>query len=222
VRNTALSDNDWEVRIRAIRVLENLRDKDAMRALLLCLRDKRKEIRYYSSNALKSLKFKKSARPISNYLCTEPDDEIKTILIESLIALNDPGGYRGLKKIISGDNNEKIRVYTAYALGIINKKQSETLLCDSLTDRSKEVRAEICHSLVYFNNKRVINKLLDIINYDSDLYVRSAALFTLKKIGGESEILPLFDRYAIESDPVFKEQIRRVIRVLIKRKRGRR
>jgi len=42
--------------------------------------------------------------------------------------------------------------------------------------------------------------------------VRSAALYALKKINDRKSVIPLFDIYSTEKDPVFREQMRSVIR----------
>ncbi|MBN2039017.1 MAG: HEAT repeat domain-containing protein [Spirochaetes bacterium] len=216
VRNTAGDDESWEVRVRAIQVLESMYDKNSMHILLACLKDTHREIRYYSIKALKSLSFKASARPVSYGLYDESEDDIKMLMIDALISLKDAGGYKGLKKIISEDKNYRIRVFSAYSLGIIRKNYSELILLESIGDGTKEVRAEICNSLGYYKKKDVITRLLEVIGNDQERYVRSAALYSVLKIGGKFAISSLFDIYSIEKDPVFKEQVRFVLKKLIK------
>jgi len=47
---------------------------------------------------------------------------------------------------------------------------------------------------------------------EKSLYVRLAALYSLSKIGDRSSMLPLFDQYAVETDPVFREKLRFAVR----------
>lgn len=216
VRHTAASDESWEVRVRAIQVLENISDRKSMHVLLTCLKDDHREIRYYSIKALKKIGFKACARPVSFSLFNESENDIKMLMISTLIKLKDAGGFKGLKKIISEDNDYKVRIFSAYALGVIRKKYSESLLLLSLGDDIKEVRAEICHSLGYYKKKHVTTELLEVIGNDRERYVRSAALYSILKIGGKFAISPLFKIYASEKDPVFKEQIQFVLSRLIK------
>jgi HEAT repeat protein len=216
VRNSALSDNSWEVRVKAIQILENLLDRNSLYVLLTCLKDNEREVRYYSAKALNKLKFAESAVSVSVALFSESDDEIKNILMNTLIGLNDAGGYKGLRKVILKDDNYKMRVIASYALGRIKHNWSSSILLEGKNDKSKEVRAEICNSLGFYNDKNIIKELLEVVNNDSEEYVRSAALFSIKRLGAKYAVLPLFDRFNTEIDPVFKEQIRFVLRGLIK------
>jgi HEAT repeat protein len=216
VRNSALGDNSWEVRVKAIQILENLSDRNSLYVLLSCLKDSEREVRYFSSKALNKLKFAESAGSVSNALFSESDDEIKEILMNTLVALNNAGGYKGLRKIILKDDNYKMRVIASYALGRIKHSWSSLILLEGKNDKSKEVRAEICNSLGFYNDNNILKELIDVVNNDPELYVKSAALFSIKKMGAKYASLPLFDRYAKETDPVFKEQIRFVLRGLIK------
>ncbi|MBN2402505.1 MAG: HEAT repeat domain-containing protein [Spirochaetes bacterium] len=216
IRNLALNDSSWEVRVKAIQILESFLDRKSQYVLLTCLRDAEREVRYYSSKALNKLKFAGSAVPVSAALYSEPDDEIKEILMNTLIALNNGGGFKGLKNVLLKDDNYRMRILSSYALGRIKHKWSSLILLEAKNDASKEVRAEICNSLGFYNDKKIINELLDVVNNEPEAYVRSAALFSLKRMGSRQAVLPLFDRFTAENDPVVKEQIRFVLRGLIK------
>jgi HEAT repeat protein len=187
-----------------------------MQVLLTCLRDNNREVRYYSSKALYKLQFRASAMPLSLSLFAESDDEIKEYLINTMIAINDAGGYKGIRKILLQDENYRIRILASYALGRIKSNWSSSILLEGKSDKSKEVRAEICNSLGLYYDNNILKELIAFVNNDPETYVRSAALFSIKKIGMKAAILPLFDRYTAEIDPIFKEQIRFVLRALIK------
>lgn len=216
VRNSALGDTSWEVRIKAIQILEYLADNASMQVLLNCLRDANREVRYYSSKALYKLQFRASAMPLSLSLFAESDDEIKEYIINTMIAINDAGGYKGIRKILLQDENYRIRILASYALGRIKSNWSSSILLEGKSDKSKEVRAEICNSLGFYYDNNILKELIAFVNNDPETYVRSAALFSIKKIGMKAAILPLFDRYTAEIDPIFKEQIRFVLRALIR------
>jgi HEAT repeat protein len=227
VRNTALNDSSWEVRVKAIQILETLMDKDSLYVLLNCLKDSEREVRYYTAKALNKLLFKASAYSISLGLFAEQDDEIKEMLINTLIAINDAGGYKGLRKVLLSDPNYRMKVIASYALGQIRYNWSFPVLLEGKNDSSKEVRAEICNSLGYYFDKNIIRELIDIMNEDPEMYVRSAALFSIRRIGAKSgagsrnglimPVIPsLFDAYSVEQNPVFKEQIRIVLKEIMK------
>ncbi len=216
VRNSAINDASWEVRVKAIQILESLFDRNSLYVLLICLKDGEREVRYFSAKALKKLKFPNSAVPVSNALFSETEDDIKDMMMNTLIVLNDAGGHKGLRKIILKDDNYRMKITASYALGRIRHNWSSLILLEAKNDNSKEVRAEICNSLGFYNDKNILKELLDIVNNDPERYVRSAALFSIRRINSKNAILPLFDRFNTELDPVMKEQIRFVLRGLIK------
>ena len=217
VRNIALNDINWEVRVKAIEILNNFRDKKSLNILLKCLKDINHDIRLASANTLYAMKLKKSAPSLSKQLFKEKYDEIKEILIDTLIALKNAGGYKGLKYIIQNDRNVYNRIKVAYALGKIKHKKSISVLLKGISDIDPRVRAEICKSLGYYKDKKIVARLLMLINDDLKRYVKSAALYSIKKIGDKKVILPLFDRYCIETDPILKGMLKKIIRKFIKR-----
>ena len=216
VRKTALRDNNWEVRIRAIHILGIFGDREALYVLLQCLKDENREVRYYSALSLGKLRFKASAYPLSMQLYSEVDDEIKSVIMKTMIALKNAGGYKGLERILLKDENAEMRIRAAYALGSIRFRKSSLILARALTDNTPEVRAEVCNSLGFYRTGKNRKKLLDIVNDDLARYVRSAALYSIKRMGGKFFILPLFDMYGTETDAIFKEKLRQVLRALIK------
>ena len=92
------------------------------------------------------------------------------------------------------------------------------LLLKGLEDRDYRIRAEVCASLGNFkNNAAVINGLLDRVNHDERRYARSAGLYSLQKIGDRRVLLPLYDLYAVETDPLFRDRLKSVVRGFINR-----
>lgn len=118
---------------------------------------------------------------------------------------------------MEGDENPKMRILAAFALGEIKNRKSMALLLSALHDREIKVRAEVCHSLGSYRDKIVVRRLIHVVNGDSYRYVRTAALYALMSIRDRSSVLPLFDRYAFEEDPVFKEKLRIFLRKFIKK-----
>ena len=48
IRNSALNDDSWEVRVKAIQILENFQDRRSLYVLLNCLKDSEREVRFYT------------------------------------------------------------------------------------------------------------------------------------------------------------------------------
>ena len=216
VRKAALNDVSWENRVAAIHILGVLNDDNALYVLLKCLTEENREIRFTAAESLYLLKLRNSAYSLSEQLAIESDNGIKKVIIDTLIELNNAGGYKGLRKVLSDDKNVSMRINSAFALGSIRLRDSIYILLNGLNDPDPKVRAEVCNSLGYYSTKETVQALLDAINSDPDRYVRTAALYSIKRIGLKHVVLPLFDRYVIEDDPIMKEKLRLTVRSFLK------
>jgi HEAT repeat protein len=215
VRTIALSDQNPEVRVVAINTLGRMNDSGCMQVLFKTLTSDNREIRYATALNLGKFRFKQSSYYISEQLAIETDNQIKSILIDSLLDMKDGGGYKGFENIIDHENYPGIRIKSTYALGIIGGNKAVPILLKALKDSEYKVRAETCNSLSFYKDKTVISNLLSIVNNDPERYVRLAALYALEKIKDRSVVIPLYDRYAVEKDPVFKMKLFEVTRTLI-------
>ena len=217
VRSLALKDKNHEVRVKAIEVLGVLKDSSAYSVVLKCLDDSHRDIRYASVKALYKMKTRKSASPLSRQLYEETEDDIKRLIIDTLIRLKDGGGFKGLEKVLLNDQNPELRIHAAYAYGTLGNKKSLPSLLRGLRDKDYRVRAEVCSSLGQFKDKRILPYLLGIINDDTENYVRTASLYAIKRMKEKKAVLPLFDRYVGEKDPIFKDKLRAFLRHAIDR-----
>jgi HEAT repeat protein len=215
IRTMALSDQNPEVRVVAIYTLGKMNDTGCQPVLFKALVSDSREIRYASAVTLWKFRFKQSSYNISEQLAVETDNQIKNVLIDSLIDMKDGGGYKGFECILDREINSGIRIKGAYALGVIGGNKTISLLIRALKDNEYKVRAEACNSLSNFKDRTVISNLLSVINDDSERYVRLSALYALEKIKDRSVVIPLYDRYAVEKDPVFKMKLFEVTRILI-------
>jgi len=213
VRTIALSDPNWEVRIKSIEIIRKFRDAGSLHVLLRALSDANRDIRMASAQALLEFRSAAAAVSVSNQLAVEDDDAIKEVLIDALIASRSGGGFRGIERILSSDAGVPLRVRAAMACGEIGDARAVGILLSSLDDADHRVRAEVCNSLGSFRGIRAITvRLQEVVCMEKSLYVRLAALYSLSKIGDRSSMLPLFDQYAVETDPVFREKLRFAVR----------
>jgi len=215
IRKSALNDGDDEVRVNAIEILGKFRDTGSLYVLLKTLSDNNRAVRYESALSLYKLRSVNSAYSISARLFNERDAEIKSVIIDTLVAVRKVGDVRGLKGVLLNDSNLRLKIKAAYAFGVIKDDRHVRILVRGLKDRDFRVRAEVCNSLGNYKLKSVVVRLLGVVKNDSVLYVRSAALYSLKRINNRAAILPLFDLYSEEADPVFRELLRQVLRRFI-------
>ena len=218
IRTIALIDQNWEVRIKAIDAIHAFRDRGSVPVLLRCLNEPNRDIRHASAAALRDLQVLHTAYAISSQLAVEQEDDIKFFLLDTLIRLRSSGGFAGLQKVLLTDANVRLRIKAAYALGVNNEIRSVPLLLQGLDDADYRVKSEACYSLSRYRGLRhTVDRLMQIVSDEKDLYVRTAALYSLTRLGDRRVILPFFDLYGMETDPVFREKLRIVLRRLIER-----
>ncbi len=218
VRNIALNDNNDEVRIKAIEVIREFRDAGSLYVLLRCLTDGNRNIRYSAAITLLEYRSTATAYQVSTQLDVETDRRIKDTLLEILIRIRNGGGFKGLERSLLHDPSVDLRIKAAYAIGAIGDPRGLPLLLKGLEDKDYRIRAETCASLAVFRNHyTAVSGLMEAVNNDSRLYVRTAALYSLQKIFDRRVLLPLFDLYCVETDPVFKYKLGTVVRTFMSR-----
>jgi len=215
VRNIAANDRDTEVRVKAIKVLTAFNDRNSLYSFLGFLSDKNRNVRYAAANSLYKMHLTKSVYTLSNRLFAEDDDEIKEVILETLGRLKKIGDMRGIRKILTSDSNFRMRSRAAYVLGVIRDKRAVKYLVQGLNDKDYRVRGESGNSLGNFEGNLAVSSLLKALKTDRSRFVRSAALFSLKRINRKKVLIRVFDVYSVEEDPVFREMLRSFIKKAI-------
>ncbi len=215
ISGLALNDKNSEVRVKAIEILAKAVNFNPLPIFLRCLDDEHRDVRYASVQAIGKRKFKQTSSALSNRLYIESEDDIKRILMDTLADFKDGGGYRGLGKIVKTDENPHLRIHAAYCIGEIGQMQGLSLLSDAAKDSDYRVRAEALSALSHYKEQRAAEVLLESIVSDDDIYVRSAALYALKKIKLKNTLLPLFQAYTEEHNSIFKELLKASVAELI-------
>ncbi len=215
ISNLAVHDKNSEVRVKAIEILAKVAYFNPLPIFLRCLDDEHRDIRYASVQSIGKRKFKQTSFSLSNRLYVEKEDDIKRIIMSTLADFKDGGGYKGLGKIIKTDENPHLRIHAAYCIGEIGQLNGLPLLIDAVKDSDYRVRAEALSALSHYKELRSAEVLLASITSDDDIYVRSAALYALKKIKLKNTLLPLFQAYTEEHNSIFKELLRVSIAELI-------
>ena len=102
-------------------------------------------------------------------------------------------------------------------LGFSGNQQAFAALTRGVKDPDFRVRAEACNSLGNYRNRQAVTSLFDVLESEDQVYVKSAALYAIKRINDKTSLMGLFDLFAREQDPIFKEMLRDTIREYIKR-----
>jgi HEAT repeat protein len=217
IRGAAMSDKNDEVRIAAIDAIGAMRDGNGLNVLHVTLNDKNRDVRCESAKSIGLIDSIASVNPLCIRLMSEEDNEIKEIMIETLASLKRAGDVRGLERIMLNDGNLSLRIKAAYILGFSGSQQAFSVLVQALKDQDYRVRGEVCNSLGYYRNRQSLASLYDVMEREKELYVKSAALYSVKRINDKTSLMELFDLFTKETDPIFSELLRDAIREYIKR-----
>lgn len=218
IRNAARNDNNTDVRIAAIEALGDMRDARALNILSSTINDPSVMVRFKSAESAYKTGSVNAAGFLTRRLETEGDEEIINMILDSLISFRRVGAVGPVEGIIAGPYNVRIRIKSAYLLGIINNRRAVSPLVDAVfNDSDHRVRAEAAASLGNYGGRNTVNELINVVRNDEVRYVRSAALYSLKKINDRSALLHLFEIFAYEKDPVFRTILEESIVELIER-----
>ncbi len=215
IKRTAIQDSNPEVRVKAIHIISKSRSYSPYNVLVQCIADSNREVRFAAIEALGNLNYDSTAGRMSSQLYSETDKGVKELIIDTLIRFDTGAGFRGLSKVLLQDSDVMLKVRSAYAMGAIEDRRAIPYLFQGLQDNDTRVVAEVCNALGNYDRSDVIEKLVSIINSNRSHYTRTSALYSLKRIKSKSSLLPLFDRYSREKDPVMKFKLKETIRYLI-------
>ncbi len=211
ISRMALSDKNTEVRVKAIDILGNYRQYNPLAVLSRCIDDPHRDVRHASIQAINRRRFTSTTNSLSNQLFSETEEDIKRLIMQTLVDFRDGGGFRGLSKLLREDPNPDLRIRAAYSIGEIKNVRSLPFLIEGLKDPDFRVKAEACNSLKYFRENNVVDSLIDVIVKDGNLYVRTAALYSVNHIRLRRGVLPLFTAYSQEKDLIFRELLRKSV-----------
>ncbi|MGQ9842317.1 MAG: HEAT repeat domain-containing protein [Spirochaetota bacterium] len=217
VRTIASGDDNEEVRVKAINVLSALHDKAAYYIFVRSLSDYSDLVRDAAVDALSTFQSKETTLYLSRQLLTEREVYIKRKIIKALITAKNAGDIRGLQHLVHNEENRSLRIYAVFALGTIRDERTIPLIVESLKDVDFRVRAEAAAALSQFKGKPAVVPLLECYSKENDLYVKTAIIFSLKKIGDVGSLHKLFVFYTQEKDLVLKMILSNTIQHILTR-----
>ena len=216
IKKIAIQDSNSEVRVKAINIISTSRSLTPYNVLVQCIADSSKDVRFAAIHALGNLNYDTTAVRMSNQLYAESDKKIKELIIHTLIRFDTGAGFSGLSKILLHDKDIMLKIRSAYAMGVIQDRKAIPYLFQGLQDRDMRVVAEVCNALGSYDSQDVIEKLISVVNSSQSHYTRTSALYSLKRIKAKSSLLPLFEQYTLEQDPVMKFKLKDIIQYLIR------
>ncbi len=216
IRSIALNDKNDEVRIAALNALQLLKDKKALFIFIKALSSENTEIRFEAAKAIKKNKLVRAVNSLSARLINEESNRLKNIILDILIEMKKVGDPAGVRKIIISDESVELRIKAVVLLGLLKGKRFEKNLIESLKDRNYMVRAEAANSLGNYRSKVSLDALIYLLKNESRRYVKSSALYAIKRLRMKKAIEKLFMVFSYEKDPVFRSMMRENISGLLK------
>ena len=209
-------DVDSEVRIKSIQVLAKVGSRAAYGVIAKSASDNDPDVRREAIQALLDYKDTSGAYYISEQLARESENPLKEQQIKALITLKNSGGMVGLNKIITREENRFLRLWAIYAAGYIADARGFDAVYSVLTDENQEIRAEAAAAIGFFRNKKAVPQLIELVHYDADYSVRSAALYSLRRINSEESYPDIFDISEDHPDYKIRLQGKEIMRELLR------
>jgi len=194
-------DNDFSnLKVLAIKIISNYKNKKALNALLFCLNDKNSnyKIRLASAEALGKIGDTNALEHLEKIVC---DKEEKSAYIKesAVIALGLLGDDRAIDVFDSIMNTKeffqnkfailKERIIEAMLkLDISKNSKAQNILKASLEDSNPQIRINSIEALMNSNIRENYSLIYDRLKFDSDLEVKKNALIALYNIS-DSKIL---------------------------------
>lgn len=207
IRNLAGGDPNFRVRAKAISILGNYRDSGSLYIFTRALGDREPSVRLAAATGLYHLNSRSAASALGGQLLHERDNAIKMMILSALARLGSAGSMHGLEKTLREADSPLIRALSAHVLGEARERHAVNALSAALADTDRRVRAEVCAALGAYREKRAQDELVRMSLSNDDRYVRTAALYALRRIADRASVNALHERAAAEKDPVIKSII---------------
>jgi HEAT repeat protein len=215
IRNAAANDPNGRVRYAAINFLMDVSDPSLINILAKAINESDEITRLSVVNVFYRLNSTRGAPVLCTRLQFEDSNEIKEIMLDSLIRCESVPYTAGVIRILRSDEDSSLRVKASYLLGLRRDAQAMYALIDGLKDTQDTVRAEACSSLGNYQMIQATDALLASITANKNRYVKSAALYAITKSRTRNATVGLFDIFSLENDPVFRSQLYKTVRELI-------
>jgi HEAT repeat protein len=213
-----LRDSDPQIRAAAAEALGELRNANAVPALISALSDAQLEVRVHAVSSLGQLRQRQAVAPLLKLL----DDKEQIVVLAAVEALGDLGDPLATKPLIPLLRHEHVLsqafrslpARTARALGQIGDRRAVPALIESLKGPSDDVIAEAAEALGKIGDARAADPLLNTLQTRSDaqprlLLATATALGQLRDTRAIEALADLLMSKKVEHKPVV-EALRKI------------
>ncbi|GAB1540027.1 hypothetical protein NUACC21_26960 [Scytonema sp. NUACC21] len=174
-----MNDEDSDVRSSAARALGEIKDTQAVTALIYALNDENSFVRRIAADALGKIKDIQAVTALIHALNHE-DFSVRSSAAIALGKIKDPQAVAVLIHALN-DEDSDVRSSAARALGEIKDTQAVAVLIHALNDEDSSVRRSAADALGKIKDIQAVAALIHALN-DEDSDVRSSAARALGKI----------------------------------------
>jgi HEAT repeat protein len=175
----ALKDENWHVRQIAVYALGKTKDPKVVEPMIACLKDGEENVRSQAIEAIIVLNDKQAVEPLLGVMEKDTDVDTRNTAVRALGSLKDTRAVEPL--LVAMKSSDNILVLAAIgALADIGDPRA----VDALISRTRqyETRSSATAALGNFRTEKSFQALLKLTE-SKDPFVRSAAAFSLAKIG---------------------------------------
>ena len=186
------SDNNDEVREKAIHVLKKFKPKNGLYAILEALHDDNIMIRKASLETALVYKSSKVAYHIALQLPEETNNELKLSQVKALLHIGYSGGMKGLSSVLHKEEDLNILRWSIYTAGELKDYFSFSQIIKLMNHKKLDIRIEASVAIGKYRDPRASASLIRIIKNPDEKYgVQIGALHSLKKINDPAVITQL-------------------------------
>src|SRR5271157_3539352 len=195
----------------AIDKIGNLDDKKAIPYITPFLDHKTDYVRAAAVYALEKIRNNKDLpRLLINKLENEDSLLVRTAIIESFGELEDPSALPVLENIKNGNEDDRIKITTIFAIDRLTKGKTSALqqLVDYLVDsKNANTRVEAAKALGKLGDPRAIKYLIDALD-DDKIFVRKFVVKALVAFGDKQVVDPIIRVFTDEQLLIDREFIK--------------
>lgn len=216
-QKSATGDSDDDVRLVALEILKNKKNRQNISLFYKGLSDTNPDIRRVSLEALLIFQDKQGAKAISEQLTKEDTLFLKARMIDLLLDLGNNGGGQGILAVLTNGEETELRTKAAYAIGKLGANTSSAELTKILSEEKENmVKWQLIHSLGELKDKNAVPALLVLArNPREKLNLRLEAVVTIRMINDPESLPSLFEAYVSETEKSLRVELENAMREIL-------
>nr|WP_232380460.1 HEAT repeat domain-containing protein [Leptospira ainlahdjerensis] len=216
-QKSAIGDPDDDVRLVALEILKNKKNRQNISLFYKGLSDSNPDIRRVSLEALLIFQDKQGAKAISEQLTKEDTLFLKARMIDLLLELGNNGGGQGILAVLTNGEETELRTKAAYAVGKLGANTSAIELTKILSEEKENmVKWQLIHSLGELKEKNAVPALLVLArNPREKLNLRLEAVATIRTINDPESLPSLFEAYVSENEKSLRLELENAMREIL-------